>query len=214
MKGRVCILMVVLAVALSGCVKADRKYTRQLVRKSVKKELRRLKKDLKREISAELRREFVTVQVRRKGNQLNDEAASLSTTLKERTKADTKRGRLLIESHPQAARSDALAVGNVKGRMLRAGVGLAQCRVRLVQLTSSGSILVTYIAGDEFETITDEDGYYRFKALPAGNYKIKWELPGDKGWIRRLKNRPDVTIKDGRTSLLKPIETYKRLLSR
>ena len=213
MKGRVCILMAVLAVALSGCVKADRKYTRQLVRKSVKKELRGLKKDLKREISAELRREFVAAQAR-EGNQVNDKAASLSTTRKGSRKAGAKRGRLSTERHVQAVRSEALAVGNVKGRMLREGVGLAQCRVRLVRLTLTGFILETYIAGDEFETLTDEDGYYRFKALPVGNYKIKWELPGDKGWIRRLKDRPDVTIKEGRTSLLKPIETHKRLLPR
>jgi hypothetical protein len=205
--------MVVLAISFSGCVRADRKYTRQLVQKSVKKELRRLKKDLKREISAELRREFVVARAR-EGNQLKDEAAPLSTTLKRRRKAEAKRGRLPTERHHQAVRSKGLAVGNVKGRMLRAGVGLAQCRVRLVQLTSSGSILKTYIAGEEFETITDEDGYYRFKALPSGNYKIKWELPGDKGWIRRLKDRPDVIVKEGRTSLPKPIETHKRLLPR
>ena len=213
MKRRVCILMVVLSVALSGCVRADRKYTRQLVRKSVKKELRRLKKDLKREISAELRREYVPTQAR-EGHQLNEEAAPLTTILKEGTKTDAKRRRLSTERHSQVVRSETLAVGNVKGRMLRAGVGLAQCRVRLVQLTSTGVIFETYVAGDEFETITDENGYYRFKALPVGNYKIKWELPGDKGWIRRLKDRPDVTINEGRTSLLKPIETHKRLLPR
>ncbi len=209
------IIVVMLTVVFSGCISHDRKYERQLVRKSLKKELKRMKKQLKREILAELQEELAANQSEER-EQLNNELDSL-VTAKVRKKVDLQQRLMQAEQHPQAVRSPTQAVGNVKGRMLRSGVGLAQCRVKLVRLMkmqSLGNMLTTVRTGTEFETVTNENGIYRFEALPVGEYKMKWELPGDEGWIRRLRDKSDVTIKEGKTIILKPIETSKPLLPR
>lgn len=215
MKHRAFTLLLVLVIGISGCTTGNHKLIRQEVRKSLKKELKRLKKELKRDILYELQRELPTSQARNH-KQLNRKSSPLLTE-KIKKNADSYPERLRAGQHPQAVQPPTQAVGNAEGRILRSGAGLAQCRVKLVRMTSIqslGNLFNTFKDGLEFETVTDEDGNYRFEALPVGNYKIKWELPDDKGWIRRLQNRSDVTIKDGKTSTLKPIETYKTLLPR
>ncbi len=107
-------------------------------------------------------------------------------------------------------------LGSAEGRILYSGKGLEGCRVKLVRMTRYGilsKIFQDYSFLDtEFETITDKDGIYRFADLPTGFYKLKWELPGDKGWIRRLKLKPDVTIEEGKKSVLKNVEANMRLV--
>lgn len=109
--------------------------------------------------------------------------------------------------------------GSAEGQFLRRGKGLPKCRVKLVRLvvgeTVIGLLKVLKEQTDaEFEAVTDDNGKYRFEKLPVGAYKLKWVLPGDTGWIRRLREKPDVTIEAGKTSTLKPVETARRLVPR
>lgn len=215
MKRRAFILLLVLPMVFSGCATGNRKLIRLEVRKSLKKELKRLKKELKRDILYELRGELPTSQARKR-EQLNKKSSPLQTE-KIKKKTAPQLERLQTGQHPQAVQPPTQTVGNAEGRILRSGAGLPRCRVKLIRMTSIqslGNLFNTFKNGIEFETVTDRNGNYRFEALPVGNYKIKWELPNDKGWIRRLKDRPDVAIKEGKTSTLKPIETYKTLLPR
>lgn len=75
-------------------------------------------------------------------------------------------------------------------------------------------IFRTVREGAEFTTVTDEQGKYVFDNLPTGAYKMKWQLPNDKGWIRRLRDKPDAVIVEGETVVLKSVETNRRIVGR
>ncbi|KKL51380.1 hypothetical protein LCGC14_2296050, partial [marine sediment metagenome] len=107
--------------------------------------------------------------------------------------------------------------GNAEGYILRNGDGLANCHVKLVRMVEAETLmglLKVFKAGTEFDAVTDEKGKYRFQKVPVGSYKLKWQLPEDSGWIRRLRYKPDVTIALGKTHQLKAIETSRRPVPR
>ncbi len=109
------------------------------------------------------------------------------------------------------------ATGIVEGQILRGGKGLLDCHVKLVRLVEAqtmAGLLKVSKEGIEFETVTDEEGRYRFEAIPVGSYKLKWQLPDDTGWIRRLRDKSDVDIEAGKTEVLKAIETKRGLAPR
>lgn len=109
---------------------------------------------------------------------------------------------------------DTDSIGIVEGYILRRGKGLPNCRVKLVRMVETETImklLNVFREGTEFIAVTDENGKYSFESVPVGNYKLKWQLPEDSGWIRRLRNEPDVTVEAGETHQLKEIETRRRL---
>ncbi len=106
------------------------------------------------------------------------------------------------------------ATGIAEGQILRNGQGLPDCHVKLVRLVESqtlAGLLKVSKEGVEFETVTDKDGRYHFEAIPVGSYKLKWQLPDDTGWIRRLRDKPDVNVEAGTTKVLKAIETRRGL---
>ena len=118
--------------------------------------------------------------------------------------------------HLQLVDQTAQKAGSVTGQMLHDGQGLPDCQVKLVHLIpTSGFIGLwgTYQESQEFITITDQKGKFRFEEIPVGDYKIKWQLPQRKGWIRRLRDKPDVTIEEDKVQTLKPIETNKKVIS-
>lgn len=117
------------------------------------------------------------------------------------------------QEHPQSVRPATGYAGDAEGVILRKGVGLSGCRVKLVAFSGTGAGLRSYTKDQEYITITDKDGRYRFDQIPEGPYKIKWELPGDTGWIKRIRDRPDVTVVAGNLVVLKPIETARALVS-
>ncbi len=86
--------------------------------------------------------------------------------------------------------------------------------MKLVRLLGSSTRFRGYTEDEEYETLTDESGMFHFRQIPEGNYKIKWELPGDTGWIRRLRDEPDLTIDSARLSIVKAIETARPLVPR
>lgn len=118
-------------------------------------------------------------------------------------------GRLLEANSPD------VPTGNAEGYILRNGKGILNCRVKLVELVPAETFFGVVSAVKErnqFEAVTDEDGKYRFEGLPLGNYKIKWQLPDNTGWVRRLRRKPDVTIEAGKTSTLSDIDVGKGLV--
>ena len=117
-----------------------------------------------------------------------------------------------LASHPQEVSLPIEGRGHAEGQILRRGAGFSGCQVRLIGRGNAGSRFKRSKEEIEFQTVTDENGNYRFENIPPGNYKLKWQLPGDTGWIRRINDKPDVTVELGRTSVLKPVETSKGLL--
>lgn len=112
----------------------------------------------------------------------------------------------------------AVRFGSVRGRVLYRGRGLAGCRVKLIRQLESTTFLEMFKeakTGAEFETVTGEDGSYRFEKVPVGKYLLRWLPPDSDAWIRRLSDkRYDVLVKEGRTATLKDIEMSRPVLDR
>ncbi len=195
----------------------------------------RLKKELKQDILEELRGEVMTaesskVRFQEMKQELKKEILQeLRNGLEADKRSDRQSVRILKEevqrdvlnhfqattaNHPQAVHEPEARFGNVEGQMLHNGVGLAECKVRLVQLLDAGTRLTAPQKGQEFITTTDSNGGFKFESLPVGDYRIKWRLPGDTGWIRRLRDKPDVSVLADRVNKMKEIETAKPLVSR
>jgi len=51
--------------------------------------------------------------------------------------------------------------------------------------------------GDKFETETDAAGRYRFERVPPGDYLLYWMPSPETGWIRRLRDKPDLEVTAG-----------------
>lgn len=179
-----------------------------------------LKGEIKREILAELRE---TVK------QEPGRPAELSEAERERMKEEL-RGQILAEirnyrsAAEQAPDTDSppepdqqVDTGEVRGRMLRDGGPLENCRIRIVRMIpvpGALSFFVTYKEQSVHQTATGGEGRFSIADVPAGHYRIKWQPPGETGWIRRLRDDPDFTVKDGKTTNLDPIETHRAVLPR
>ena len=112
-----------------------------------------------------------------------------------------------VATHPQAVHPP-VDFGNVEGRVLARGKPLPNCKVKLVRMETSRLLLIRSVKyGIEFHTTTDKQGRYRFNHIPVGDYKLKWLTPGATSWIRRIADKPDVTVLKGRTVTLKDLET-------
>lgn len=110
---------------------------------------------------------------------------------------------------PQAPRD--VPVGQVEGRVLHRGQPLAGCRVRLVLMESRRGLFgSSYLPTGVLEAATAEDGTYRFEAVPAGWYKLKWAVPGATHWIRFMSPDPDILVEAGEHVLFRDIESSRR----
>lgn len=105
--------------------------------------------------------------------------------------------------------------GSVQGRVVRRGVGEPEARVKLVRWLEEASLLGVFKElkkGAEFETTTDQDGRYAFKEIPVGSYELKWLPKGADAWIRRLTERPDITVGKGRLVTARTVELGRPVL--
>ena len=105
--------------------------------------------------------------------------------------------------------------GAVEGRIIRRGAGEPEARVKLVRWVEEASllgILKELKKGAEFETTTDQDGKYAFKEIPVGSYELKWLPKGADAWIRRLTERPDITVGKGRLVTARTVELGRPVL--
>ncbi len=211
-------LLIFCVVAITGC-------------KSSNKERARMKEEIKREIMAELRtREklkqeiLAELQAKQAAKIPEVKAAPVKTpapvvtqkmTGEEREKIKKEIEKEILAKLEQQPQPTVLPisdrVGTAEGFIMRKGKGIQGCNVKLVRMKK---FLGMYSEDneEEYQTVTDQDGKYRFNNLPAGPYKLKWELPGDKGWIRRIKDKPDVVIKKGSTNTLVPVDASKGAL--
>jgi hypothetical protein len=95
--------------------------------------------------------------------------------------------------------------GSAVGRVLWDGRPIAGCKVRLMMLSGSG--FWTGAENLEVESVTDEDGVYRFDLLRPGECKLLWLPPDGTHWIRRLRVEPDFTVPArGGTTDVAPLE--------
>ena len=177
-----------------------------------------LKEELKREILAELRQQKQTpvpASPQQDSEQMKEEIErEVLAKVQSQVQAITSQ---LPDANDRSIQWQRVPVGSVEGLVLRGGEGLQGCQVKLVRVLKSQSVIEifnTIKEGAEFVTVTDESGKYHFDRLPVGAYKLKWQLPNDKGWIRRLRDKPDAIITEGQTTVLKSVETKRRLAAR
>lgn len=105
--------------------------------------------------------------------------------------------------------------GSVNGRIVRRGVGEPEARVKLVRWLEEASLLGVFKElkkGAEFEATTDQDGRYAFKEIPVGSYELKWLPRGADAWIRRLTERPDITVRKGTSVTARTVELRRPVL--
>jgi hypothetical protein len=186
-----------------------------------------LKEELKQEILAELRQQQTQPQPSQITTEQNQEQirAQMKEEIEQEIMAKIQNQ---VQSQVKEIASDfpdvnnrsiqwqAVPVGSAEGKILRNGQGLAACKVKLIRILKPQSVVEmfnTIREGVEFTTVTDEQGKYVFDNLPVGAYKLKWQLPNDQGWIRRLRDKPDAIITKGQATVLNPVETNRRLVS-
>lgn len=135
-----------------------------------------------------------------------------------RTNAEGWRGSATSPDKERQVRSPEGPVGAVEGRILYRGRGLAGCSVKLIRHLESTTFLGMFKEakeGAEFETVTDEDGLYRFEEVPPGKYLLRWRPRGSDSWIRTLSERQyDLIVEKGETATPRDIDTSKPVLER
>jgi hypothetical protein len=177
----------------------------------------KLKEEIKREILAELRQQRQTPVLASSQQDREEMKKEIEREIlaKVQNQVQTITSQL-PDANDRAVQWQRVPVGSAEGHILRNGKGLQGCQVKLVRMLELQSIIEMFSVvreGAQFTTVTDEDGKYHFDRLPVGAYKLKWQLPQDKGWIRRLRDKPDAIITEGQTAVLKSVETSRGLVA-
>jgi hypothetical protein len=105
------------------------------------------------------------------------------------------------------------ATGHVEGRIHFQDEGVVGCRVKLVRLLESNSfpgMFEEVRRGVEFSAVSDADGRFAFRDVPCGCYRLLWQPPGDSGWIRRLREKPDARVEASKTSRVADIDLARK----
>lgn len=100
--------------------------------------------------------------------------------------------------------------GNVIGKIFDGKSPFEGCKVKIVYLKGQSDILTKLLGvgvvsgeGEEgeivFETETNKDGLYEFNGVPVGNYDLHWLPPRGNAWIRKLSEKPSITVIPGKT---------------
>jgi len=135
-----------------------------------------------------------------------------------RTNAEGWGGSATLPDKEPQVQSPEGPVGAVEGRILYRGRGLAGCSVKLIRHLESTTFLGLFKEakeGAEFETVTGEDGVYRFEEVPAGKYLLRWRPRGADSWIRILSERQyDLIVEKGETATARDIDMSKPVLER
>lgn len=167
-------------------------------------EMQALKEQLKREILEELRQQEGI------GTLLHEASPMNAEREKSETGSNVPKPPPL---HPQGVSQPVVGRGYAEGYILTGNRGIAECKVKLLRIDRP-SRRRGYQEEVEFQTLTSAEGLYRFENIPEGKYALKWQLPGEEGWIRRLHKEADVTVEPGRTHVIKSVNMSKGLVPR
>ena len=129
-------------------------------------------------------------------------------SLEERVrKLETELDSLSVADSPKPGREGA---GGVEGVIHWKNRPLSHGKVMIVRARTAGvSPPVTDMGraggverGDRYETETDEGGRYRFERVSPGEYLVYWMPDGKTGWVRRLREKPDLDVVRGSVTVL------------
>ena len=95
--------------------------------------------------------------------------------------------------------------GTVHGRLLQKGYPLANCCVVIAPWPKADKSDASIDTRTPLSAMTNDEGFYCFEHVPAGEYKLTWLPDGTKQWIRRIAMRPDVIVHEGQDVTLKDI---------
>jgi len=117
-------------------------------------------------------------------------------------KLETKLDSLPAAGSPITNREEA---GGVEGVIRWKGRPLSHGRVMIVPAKGRPGGLEGAPGGergDRYETETDAGGRYRFERVSPGEYLIYWMPDSETGWVRRLRDQPDLDVGRGNVTVL------------
>ncbi len=100
-------------------------------------------------------------------------------------------------------------MGSVEGVILWQGKPLRNRRVKIVLERYTGfsrAALDKWFAADKGKSLqdgiilgtrTDSLGHYIFHEVPPGYYRVYWMPDANTGWVRRLREKPDIEVTTG-----------------
>jgi hypothetical protein len=112
-------------------------------------------------------------------------------------------------------------MGRVEGVIRWQGRPLQNSKVKIVLETYTGfslSALKELFGADKekssqdeivLETTTDSQGHYIFNETPPGYYRLYWIPDENTGWVRRLREKPDIEVVTGRLTIANVPEKMK-----
>lgn len=100
--------------------------------------------------------------------------------------------------------TDGGPTGAVQGQLMHRGKPIAHCRIALIPLARGIGGYQLLRSGTREVVVTDERGNYFFPSVPPGPYKLTWLPDGETQWIRRAALRPDLTVREGQVTHVRP----------
>ncbi len=103
--------------------------------------------------------------------------------------------------------------GEVRGRLAHRGQPLVDCEVAIMPLRKSWLGYRYDRSAKLVSATTDPQGSYCFPQVPAGLYQLKWRPAGAESWIHHAETRPDVIVRAGKTTQVKPVRIALRTIN-
>ncbi|MBI4025461.1 MAG: carboxypeptidase regulatory-like domain-containing protein [Verrucomicrobia bacterium] len=103
-----------------------------------------------------------------------------------------------------AARSVSLT-GRVVGKVISRGEPVVGCKIMLVPVGGQVGVIAKLFggkkssAGETYKAETDREGKYAFEDVMVGEYDLYWLPPDQKEWLRKLSEKPNLTVTTGET---------------
>ncbi len=115
-------------------------------------------------------------------------------------------------------------MGSVEGVILWNGKPLQNAKVKIVMETYTGfsiaAVKQAFESGDNksatanvgisLDAQTDSAGHYYFPKVPPGSYTLFWQPDLQTGWVRRIRENPDLEVMPGKLMVLNIPEKKKQ----
>lgn len=97
--------------------------------------------------------------------------------------------------------------GRVVGKIISNGRPAVGCKVGLVSRGGEAGLISRLFAGKRSsanapafsQTVTDDEGKYVLEGVVVGEYDVYWQVADGKQWMRKLSERPNITVIAGAT---------------